>query len=166
MIDAFLTDTPVTKESCCWAEEPIIMQCLHDRYICLAASRIDRGRDHDECVVDMNEVWFFPPQQCRKLFSRLACPDCPFRQGDALPSAISIGIPIASFICDNFMPSLFQKTMLLLENEVLPSRLLIRIVSNNDLHLFSPGSLPLSDELTSCRRSPFDTYMTSACLLT
>jgi hypothetical protein len=62
------------------------MQCLYHRDIRFATGIVNRGRDHDLGVVDVDEIRILAAQQLAKISPRVTRPDGPLRQGQPLNS--------------------------------------------------------------------------------
>jgi len=133
---AFFTDTAIPEEGCSGAEEPVIMKGLHHRDTCFATRRVNRGRDHDEGVMDMDEVWILPAQQLAKISPRVVSPDGPARQRQLFKPGVGFHLPITSTVGYDLVPGALQESAFLIENHILTARLLVLVMHNDYFHDF------------------------------
>jgi hypothetical protein len=63
MLEAFFTDAATPKENGSRAKKSIIVQRLHHQYVGFFARRINRGRNHQKGVVDVDKIGFFPMEE-------------------------------------------------------------------------------------------------------
>jgi len=75
MLQAVFTDFAVPEKSSRGTQEPVIMEGLHDRYTGFATCGVDRGRNHDPGIVDMDHIWLLGAQQLSEAVSRIAIPN-------------------------------------------------------------------------------------------
>ncbi len=75
MIHAFFTDFAIPKKGSDRAQQSVIMECLHNRHTRFAARRVNRRRDHDPGVMDVDEIWLLSAQHFGEFFSRVVIPD-------------------------------------------------------------------------------------------
>ena len=75
MVQAFLADFAIPKKGSDGTQQPVIVKRLHDRHTRFAACRINRRRDHDPGVMDMDHVGLLGAQHLGKFFSRAVIPD-------------------------------------------------------------------------------------------
>jgi hypothetical protein len=136
LVHAFFTNSAIPKEVSGGAREPVIVQCLYHRHIRFATGLVNRGRDHDLSVVDVDEVWILPAQQLAKISPRVARPDGPPHQGQPLNSGIGFNLRVTSTVGNNFVPVPFQELAFLLEDYILAPRLLVVVMNEQYLHEF------------------------------
>ena len=79
VFDALFTHFAIPEEIGCWAEESIIVQRLDNRDAGFGASRVDRGRDHHERIVNVNQLRLFFPQYGKYIAASIAGPNHLFK---------------------------------------------------------------------------------------
>jgi hypothetical protein len=136
VVNAFFTDFAIPKEGCGGAEESVIMQRLHHRDTRFATRHVNRGRDHDPGIVDVDEIRVLPAQKLAKISPCVVRPDDPLHQRQPFNSGIGFNLPITSTVGHNLVPGLLQELTFLFENYILAPRLLVLVMNEYYLHEF------------------------------
>jgi hypothetical protein len=138
VLKTLFTDTSIPIKRGGRASKPVVVQCLHNRNSGVPASRINRRRNHHEGIVDMDEPGLLLMNQFGNLLLRVCRPDRVFGEPRPTQSRSPFNLPVAATVGHYMMPGAFQKLALLLEHDILSSRLLVGVVDEEDLHVEFP----------------------------
>src|SRR5208337_3554391 len=105
-------------------------------------------------------------QQLAEIPAGVAGPDGPLRQAQSLEPGVGLDLKVTAVIGNDCMSFFLKQLPLLVEDEVLPARLLIRVVNNGDFHNFSVSTVAGFPCDKTCNKSPLDTYVTPSRLHT
>src|ERR1700736_6409085 len=98
MVQAVFTDSAIPEKGSSGTQEPVIMEGLHDRHTGFAARRVDRWRDHDPGVMDMDDIWLLRAQQLSEGISRVGIPHCFLQKHQPLDATIGVDLDITSTV--------------------------------------------------------------------
>src|SRR5579864_3906588 len=101
LVQALFADSTRTQEVALRAEQPVVVQRLHDWDACLAACRINGLRNHDECVMYVYQVWSLSPDQLSNLRIGIIRPDSLLQQSQTPNARIFFNFTVASHVEHN-----------------------------------------------------------------
>src|SRR2546429_7420819 len=129
MLQAFFTDFAIPEKGSSGTQEPVIMEGLHDRHIGFTARRVDRWRDHDPGVMDMDDIWLLRAQQLSEGISRVGIPHRLLQKHQPLDARIGVHLEITSTVEHDLVSRALQELSLLFEDDVFPPRLVVLTVN-------------------------------------
>jgi hypothetical protein len=135
VLKTLFTDTSIPIKRGGGASKPVVVQCLHNRNSSVPTRRINRRRNHHEGIVDMDQPGLLLMNQLGNLLSRICRPDRVFGEPQPTQSRSLFNLAVAAMVGHYVMPGAFQKLALLIEHDILSSRLLVGVVNEEDLHL-------------------------------
>jgi hypothetical protein len=115
-----------------------VMQSLYHRYALFVAGRINGWGNHSERVVHVDKVRFLSFQQLSEFGSNFTVPNRPAHKTHATEARVILDFEVSAFVTNNRMAMLLEQPALLPEDDILPARLLIRIVNHYDLQRRTP----------------------------
>src|SRR5271156_1610046 len=101
------------------------MKRLHYRYALLAARAVDGRRNHDERVMNVHNIRFFPLEKRAEVVVRVAGPDGSDQEGAAANHREILDLMIAPHVSQDLVPATHQDSLLLLEHNIFAAGLLI-----------------------------------------
>src|SRR5271157_2153197 len=116
--------------------------------------------------MNVYEIRPLAAQQIAEIPAGVASPDGPLRQAQSLEPGVRLDLKVTAVISNDGMSFCLQQLPLLVEDEVLTPRLLIRVVDNGDFHSFSVSTVAGFPWDKTCNKSPLDTYVTPSRLHT
>ena len=108
VLDAVFADFSVAKEQGTGTQKPKIMERLHYRDASLAAHTVNRGRNHDECVVNVDDIGVFPDEQRGKIAMGVAGPHGSDDEHGPPDRGELLDLMVAAAVGNHRMPHLFQ----------------------------------------------------------
>src|SRR5580692_12454956 len=109
MVQAFFTDFAIPEKRSSGTQQPVIMEGLHDRHTCFATRRVDRWRDHNPGVMDMDDIWLLRAQQIGEGISCVSIPNCLLQKYQPLDPGIGVHFEITSMVEHDLVSGALQE---------------------------------------------------------